>query len=453
MPYDSNGNYFLPSEYKAVAGKLIVTTQHNGPFEDVAAALNAAFLRSGATPMTGNFNAGSNRLINVANGTADTDAATVDQLNGKANLSGGNNLTGPQAITDGNQFMVVGEHIEVSSGVYDTKLIKGTAPSGTEYQITLREYAGSHFSMMHHIYDGTNFSIYEMPQTAYNGGRLQCSAGTGAVLEDFANYQPKGDYATTQSLSAEAQTRASADGTLQTNINNEAQTRASADGTLQTNINNEMQARIAADDALNSAKANLSGGNNLTGPQAITDGNQFMVVGEHIEVSSGVYDTKLIKGTAPSGTEYQITLREYAGSHFSMMHHIYDGTNFSIYEMPQTAYNGGRLQCPAGTGAVLSDLPFSDPNLKMQIFSASVAKSGGQARVNFPTAFKAGTVPFVFMTSTRSLKRGYACIPMFQDDASGNPLIDNKGFTIYTTTGSGDNNDAQYTQYLAIGYF
>ncbi|MFT8932127.1 MAG: hypothetical protein ABF976_10260 [Acetobacter syzygii] len=361
--------------------------------------------------------------------------------------------SGDLTILNGHQFSTVGLYTEVSGGVYDTNLIKGTAPNGTIYQIVLREYAGSHYSMLHYIYDGTNFHIYEMPQTPYNGGRLICPAGTGAVLSDLAKYQPAGDYATAQSLAAEAQTRAGADGTLQTNINNEAATRINADNALQTNIATETQARIAADNALNSTKANVAGGNNLTGPQAITDGNQFTTTGRYSEVTGNTYDTDLIKGTSPNGTIFQIAMREYAGSHYSMLHYIFDGTNFSIYEMPQTAYNGGRLQCPAGTGAVLSDLPFSDPNLKMQIFSASVAKSGGQARVNFPTAFKAGTVPFVFMTSTRSLNRGYACIPMFQDDASGNPLIDNQGFTIYTTTGSGDNNDAQYTQYLAIGYF
>lgn len=129
--------------------------------------------------------------------------------------------------------------------------------------------------------------------------------------------------------------------------------------TLQQNINNETTARISADNDMNAVKANLNGGNNLTGTQAITDGNQYATVGVYTEVTGSTYDTNLIKGTAPNGTIYQITMREYAGSHYSMLHYIYDGTNFSIYEMPQTAYNGGRLLCPAGTGAVLSDLPTS----------------------------------------------------------------------------------------------
>lgn len=80
MPFDANGNYSLPPGYKAVTGTTIDVAQHNPPFEDVQAALNMALLRDGRVGWTGNQNANSNRLINLANGADRQDAVTVAQL-------------------------------------------------------------------------------------------------------------------------------------------------------------------------------------------------------------------------------------------------------------------------------------------------------------------------------------------------------------------------------------
>ena len=51
------------------------------------ASLNNYLLRSGGT-MTGRLNMGNNKITNLANGTADTDAATVGQLNAAVASSG-----------------------------------------------------------------------------------------------------------------------------------------------------------------------------------------------------------------------------------------------------------------------------------------------------------------------------------------------------------------------------
>ncbi|NVN06071.1 hypothetical protein HW509_10790 [Asaia spathodeae] len=82
MPYDSNGNYILPSVYKATPGTTIMTEQHNTPLEDVQAALNKAFLRDGTVPFLANINANGFRITGLAAGTGDTDAANIGQLNG-----------------------------------------------------------------------------------------------------------------------------------------------------------------------------------------------------------------------------------------------------------------------------------------------------------------------------------------------------------------------------------
>jgi len=80
MPIDGNGNYTLPTIYKATAGTTITTPQHNTPLEDIAAALSNFLFRDGRAPWTANQNANTNRLTNLGNGTAPTDAVNLSQL-------------------------------------------------------------------------------------------------------------------------------------------------------------------------------------------------------------------------------------------------------------------------------------------------------------------------------------------------------------------------------------
>jgi hypothetical protein len=61
MP-SSNGVYSLPPGYLATTGQTILVSQHNVPFEDVAAALTARVMRDGSAPMTG--------PLKLADGTA-----------------------------------------------------------------------------------------------------------------------------------------------------------------------------------------------------------------------------------------------------------------------------------------------------------------------------------------------------------------------------------------------
>lgn len=53
MPSDANGVYSLPSGYLAETGETIQASQHNPPLEDLASAMSARLMRSGAAPMTG----------------------------------------------------------------------------------------------------------------------------------------------------------------------------------------------------------------------------------------------------------------------------------------------------------------------------------------------------------------------------------------------------------------
>ncbi|GAA3674749.1 hypothetical protein [Acetobacter lovaniensis] len=108
MPYDGNGNYTLPSVYKATPGTEIMTTQHNTPLEDVQAALNAVLLRNGSAPITGNWNMGTNRITFLADGVANADAANVGQLKALLNNTALTGVTTVPAVTDWTAYQPVG---------------------------------------------------------------------------------------------------------------------------------------------------------------------------------------------------------------------------------------------------------------------------------------------------------------------------------------------------------
>jgi len=82
MPFDSSGNYALPSGYLAVSGQTILASQHNPSLEDIGASLSQVLLRSGVAPMTGPINMNGFRITGLAEPTADSNAATKAYIDG-----------------------------------------------------------------------------------------------------------------------------------------------------------------------------------------------------------------------------------------------------------------------------------------------------------------------------------------------------------------------------------
>lgn len=80
IPRDSLGNYTLPSGTIVNTGDTILVNQHNPPFQDVAQAITNSLDREGKGGMLADLPMGGNKITNLADGTADTDAATVGQL-------------------------------------------------------------------------------------------------------------------------------------------------------------------------------------------------------------------------------------------------------------------------------------------------------------------------------------------------------------------------------------
>lgn len=80
MAFDSNGIYSLPPGYFVETGDTVLPSQHNPPFQDVAAALSQVLVRDGRAPMTGALDMGGFKVINVNAGTGANDLITKSQL-------------------------------------------------------------------------------------------------------------------------------------------------------------------------------------------------------------------------------------------------------------------------------------------------------------------------------------------------------------------------------------
>lgn len=80
MPRNGSGTYTRPqSDY--VPGTTILATSVNSDLNDMANAMTASLARDGQTTPTANIPLGGFRITNLANGTSDTDAATLAQAN------------------------------------------------------------------------------------------------------------------------------------------------------------------------------------------------------------------------------------------------------------------------------------------------------------------------------------------------------------------------------------
>lgn len=81
MSFNGSGLYNLPSpEYPAVSGTDILASDFNTIVEDLASALSLTLLRDGQTTMLAALKMGGFKVTGAANGTADTDLATVGQV-------------------------------------------------------------------------------------------------------------------------------------------------------------------------------------------------------------------------------------------------------------------------------------------------------------------------------------------------------------------------------------
>jgi len=86
VPRSGDGTYSLPSGTVVQTGDDLLVSQHNPAFQDVAAALTGSLDRDGNGGMRADLDFGSHKAINMQDGTAPTDGATVGQLSSGAGI-------------------------------------------------------------------------------------------------------------------------------------------------------------------------------------------------------------------------------------------------------------------------------------------------------------------------------------------------------------------------------
>jgi hypothetical protein len=80
MSRNGSGTYTLPAGNPVVTGTTISTTWANNTLNDLAAAMTDSVAADGQTPMTGDLDLNSNKIVNLAVGTIAGDAVEYSQL-------------------------------------------------------------------------------------------------------------------------------------------------------------------------------------------------------------------------------------------------------------------------------------------------------------------------------------------------------------------------------------
>ena len=80
MSRNGSGTYSLPAGNPVVTGTTIASTWANTTMNDLAAALTGSVAADGQTPMTGNLDLNTNKIVNLVAGTAAGDAIEFAQF-------------------------------------------------------------------------------------------------------------------------------------------------------------------------------------------------------------------------------------------------------------------------------------------------------------------------------------------------------------------------------------
>ena len=80
MSRNGTGTYSLPAGNPVVTGTSISSTWANTTLTDIANALTQSVAADGQTPMTGNLDLNTNKIVNLADPTLTQDAVTVNFL-------------------------------------------------------------------------------------------------------------------------------------------------------------------------------------------------------------------------------------------------------------------------------------------------------------------------------------------------------------------------------------
>jgi len=133
----SSGTYTLPAGNPVVTGTTITSTWANTTFSDVATALTGSVATDGTSPMTGILQMSNNKITGVADGTAATDVATVNQISNPT-ITGGTIDGAPigAANPKNGAFLALSATTAAFSGVSTAPTVTPASDSSTKIATT-----------------------------------------------------------------------------------------------------------------------------------------------------------------------------------------------------------------------------------------------------------------------------------------------------------------------------
>ena len=177
-------------------GTKILATRHDTNDQDMADGINSTLEKSGSNAATGNLNIGSNRLTAVADGTAKTDAATVNQIqsNGPAfqATDTGTANTYVIALSPAITAYAAGQEITFKAGAASTTastLNVNTLGAKALKKLHDQDIASGDIesgSIVTAVYDGTNFQVTS---------QLATEGGTPGGSDTQVQYNSSGSFA------------------------------------------------------------------------------------------------------------------------------------------------------------------------------------------------------------------------------------------------------------------
>ena len=181
------------------AGTKILATRHDTHDQDLAGGINSTLEKSGSNAATGNLNIGSNRLTAVADGTAKTDAATVNQIQsnapayqatdtGTANAhvialspaitayASGQKVTfkSGSANTTASTLNVNGLGVKAIKKLHDQDVASGDIESGSIVTVV---YDGTNFQMTSQVAAAGSFALSATDVLDFGASTLTLSSG------------------------------------------------------------------------------------------------------------------------------------------------------------------------------------------------------------------------------------------------------------------------------------
>jgi hypothetical protein len=161
MSRNGSGVYSLPAGNPVITGTVIASTWANNTLTDIASALTASIASDGQTPMVGDLDMNTNKIINLEAGTVAGDAVEYSQL--------ASYLSNPVTITGGTINNTVIGGTTSAAGTFTT--LNATTLNATTVNATTINGTVTSTSKL----QTTNFTVEE------SGGKLVFKYGATTI--------------------------------------------------------------------------------------------------------------------------------------------------------------------------------------------------------------------------------------------------------------------------------